>query len=206
MSFLVLHTLPGGMPPKVLEESKYLHVFQENSKLVERMAWKNMDVEQCSQLMLPLFKSLAKIAVYVKKSDLRCALKSAKLSLTNSEGELLLEKIKTTFTWVRRRLRDAGSGVYLPAEVKAIARVWGKGKGAKAGKKGSVEEEGQKSEKENASTTSGIDMREVFGLSPKREVESKVVEVNSSDSESSVDVPAAPSSSSTPAIVPGSWA
>ena len=182
-----------------MEDAKFLSAFQENNKPLERMGWKNMDMSQFSQTFLPLLKSMAKVSCLMTKSKMRASLRLAKLQMTPCEEDLLLEKLKNTFTWIRRRLRDAGSGAHLPAEVRAIGRIWGKAKAGKERKK--VEKQRKKEEPSEEDEEQPTDIRQIFGLSPKKK-KVAAVEVLDSDSESIPDAGAA--SSSTPANAVGS--
>ena len=188
------------MAGKVVVDSKLLNVFQENSKVIERLSWKNLDTQQFAQAQLPLLKGLAQASVSLPKSLLRTSIQHAKLTLSPSECELLLEKIKNTFQWCRKRLRDAGSGVHLPMEVRAVGRLWSKGKlgskkkSQKAPKKKalSVEKKDLKEkaisvENEDPKTKANYDIRSVFGL-PGKAVD--VVAIPSeSDTESGLPSP-----------------
>ena len=116
------------MPPRVVRSSKLMPAFQENARSLERLGWKNLDSQQFSQAQLPLLKSLAREGG-LTKSSLKAGVAQAKLSMSSAEQDLLVEKIKNCFSWCRKRLRDAGSGVNLPSSVKAVARLLCKGKG-----------------------------------------------------------------------------
>ena len=126
-----------GMPPKAdVRHCQLLQVFQDHRTQLERMTWKHMDPEELAGAFLGLMKSLAKVSYELPKASLRAAVKATRMAMTPAEQELLALKLRSSFTWVRKRLRDAGSGKFLPSQVVAIARVWkGTGKEKKSTEK-----------------------------------------------------------------------
>ena len=155
----------GGMAEKLV------HCFQDYTKVIERLGWKNMDSQEFAQAHLPLLKALAKIGGSLAKSALRKGVQGARFTLTYPEADLLVEKLHGTFRWCRRRLRDAGSGVYLPGEIKAIARAWGKVT--------SKSKTSQKPTKQDPDVADVKNIRSLFGLPPKKAKE--VVSIPDSD-------------------------
>ena len=95
-----------------------------NTTIVERMGWRNMDPEQFCSHCLPLLSELAKRTVRVSKKDILAAIQAAKLQLSAPECALFVEKIATTWEYVKRKLRDAGSGARLPASCATPAKIW----------------------------------------------------------------------------------
>ena len=113
------------MPPKeLLDDAALVHCFIEHNKSIERMQWKNNDAQEFCQGCLPLLKGLSKTSPNPPKSQLRKALQAAKLSISSSEAELLIEKIRSSMKWARAKLRNSGSGAFLPAEVKTLGKLW----------------------------------------------------------------------------------
>ena len=98
--------------------------FQEHAKDIERMSWRHMDCEQFSASFLPLLKSLAKLSTRIRKSETRRAVATAKLNLTGPEAEELTNKVSGSISYAKRKLRDAGSGKFLPPAVQALLRIW----------------------------------------------------------------------------------
>ena len=122
------------MVKQEMRDAELLEAFQLHAKAIERMSWKNQDYEQFTEAQLPLLRSLAAVRLHLPKSKLRKALHPAKLALSPAEGQLLLEKIKGSISYAKRRLRDCGSGRFLPLPVAALLRVWTKPTKTKLGK------------------------------------------------------------------------
>ena len=184
---------------QAVPDCRLVHVLQDHRTSLERLGWKNMDPEEFGLAFINLMKELGKVATQVTKVSLRIALRASRLALTAAEGDLLSSKIRSTQTWVRKKLRDAGSGKFLPRQVVAIAKVWrGPGKERKNKK-----EKKKKKDSEDESVPampSPKKIRSLFGLPEKKVTE---VEVLDSDSEEAHENGAGPTSSS--AMPPGSW-
>ena len=122
------------MPPKALADARLVHAMQEHSKKLERMGWKNMDAEEFCDGFLPLLKSLARITYNLPQTTLDKVVASSKLRLTSAEEHLLATKIRDAVKYAKKKLRDAGSGKFLPLPIKALLRIWSQGsKGKKKG-------------------------------------------------------------------------
>ena len=121
------------MPPKA--DYRLIQIFVEFAKPLERLGWRNNDCEQFANNQLPLLKSLSKASCSFKKTELRVAVQAAKLSISAAEGELLVGKIKDTVMYVRRRLRDMGSGKFLPYPCQALLKIWSRQSSQKGSKK-----------------------------------------------------------------------
>ena len=113
-----------GMPPKQVCDARLVQVVMEHAKCLERMAWKNMDAEEFAEAYIGLLKSLAKASPQVRKSEFRRAVGAARLSLSAAETDLLATKVKGSTSYARKRLRDAGSGKFLPRPVAALLKIW----------------------------------------------------------------------------------
>ena len=85
---------------------------------------KSNDCEEFAEDQLRMLKSMAGLGYGVKKSVLRRTLPHAKLSLSNAEGELFIEKVRNAFSYIKRKLRDRGSGLHLPMPCKQILKAW----------------------------------------------------------------------------------
>ena len=116
-------SMHGGMP-KSLHDVQLLQVLQEHAKGIERLAWKHNDSEEFAEGQLRMLKSMAGLGYGVKKSVLRRTLPHAKLSLSNAEGELFIEKVHSAFSYIKRKLRNRGSGLHLPMACNQILKVW----------------------------------------------------------------------------------
>ena len=112
------------MPPKEVCDARLLQVVMEHSKSLERMSWRNMDPEEFAEGFLPFLKSLGKVSPRLRKSELLRAFLAAKLSLSAAESHLLCSKVTGSISYAKKRLRDAGSGRFLPSPVQALLKIW----------------------------------------------------------------------------------
>ena len=162
-----------------------MHCFQDHTKVIERLGWKNMDSQEFAQAHLSLLKGLAKTGGSLAKSALRKGIQGARFTLTAPEADLLVEKLHGTLSWCRRRLRDAGSGVYLPGEIKTIARAWGKLSSTSKTSKKATKKDPEKAASPDPDVHEVKDIRSVFGLPPKGAKE--VVSIPDSDDDDDDD-------------------
>ena len=184
-------------------KEKLVQAFIDHSKPIERVGWKNNDAQEFCQFGMGLLKSIARAGfLNAPKSELKQAIGSAKLTLSSSEAELLVEKIRSSLKWVREKRRNAGSGAFLPPEVKALGKLFVKNPNLSRSKaqKNIGQDDNQK--KETKEVEPGL--RDLFGLpekSPALEDDEEILVSSDSDS----IIPAAlPSSSSASAVDPGS--
>ena len=184
-------------------DPRLVQVFYDNHAMLERMGWRNMNYEEFSEGYLQVMKALGKVTQAPKKSDLRAALALSKIRLASAEVELLVEKIKGTYTYVKRKGRDSGSGARLPPACRALLRVWRPlpafSKGRRKRRKEAQEEEEEEEEQDKKDGKDGAeenpDLRSLFGLEPKKKPELVLVPDDSSSSSSRVEVPKASASS-----------
>ena len=99
-------------------------IFARHSKSLERMSWKSMDLEEFSEGYLKLLQDLGRQSIKVNRVELRRALSKAHLSLTPSEIRSLADKIVGTITFIKDKLRNAGSGKFLPHPVSSMLKIW----------------------------------------------------------------------------------
>ena len=125
------------------------------------------------------------------------------IRLASAEVDLLVEKIKGTYTYVKRKGRDSGSGVRLPPACRALLRVWrplpsfSQGR-RKMRKEAQEKKEEEKEEQDNKDgPEESPDLRSLFGLEPKKKPELVLVPDDSSSSSSRVEIPKASASSNT---------
>ena len=196
------------MPPKrVAEDARLIACFQDHSKGLERLGWKHNDAQEFLDAQLGLLKSLVRVSLSLPKSRLKMLINGAKLSLESQEVVLLIEKIRGALSYAMERLRNAGSGKFLPASVLSLSKCWQNS--MKALRESRKEKKTKKKGSQATETSQGAspkqkekkNIRKLFGLSPK----AKAIEVlSSSDSESqchdlassSRALPTQPSSSS----------
>ena len=112
------------MSKEEVAEARRLQVFQKHVRVIERMAWRNLDFEQFAESHLDFMKDLCRASPQVRKSELRATMASAKLALTPAECALFVDKVKGSISYCRTRLRNKGSGKFLPPACRALARVW----------------------------------------------------------------------------------
>ena len=117
---------PGGMSHQEVLQARRTQVLQNHSRAIERLNWKNLDAELFAETHLELLKGLLTISPQVNKSDLRMCLSAGKFSLTSSEIDLFATKVRDCIKYIRRRLRDMGSGKFLPQSCRAVLKVWTK--------------------------------------------------------------------------------
>ena len=121
-----------GMAPKEWSNAVTINVKQlqmlinEQVTLIERQAWVSMNPEQFAQHFAVLLRNLARYTIRLSKPDIRLVLSRAKLSLTQAECSLWEEKLMRCISYVKTRLRDAGSGVHLPPIIKQLEKLWSK--------------------------------------------------------------------------------
>ena len=179
-------------------------------KHIERLGWKNLDSQEMCQSYMPLLKGVAQAGLSVPKSVLKATLKEANLSLSPSELDLFVAKVRDAISWSKEKIRNSGSGAYLPSQVKVLAKLWGKGKVMK--KKVGGRPPGDEKKKKPSGSVEAPDekpnVRELFGLAPKtKPVQVDVSSSADDDGDDDEDPAAQPSasSSSLPAVDPGSW-
>ena len=145
-----------------ITQGQIQEVIYQHQKVVERLHWKAMSPLEFGESMIDLMKGLAKHTVRINTTEFRGALSKAKVALTCEEADLLTEKVSHCIKVVKKRLRDAGSGVHLPAIAVAMQRLWKKH--AKPVKKG-----GKKGHETVAvgNLSKNDSIRDIFGLPPK---------------------------------------
>ena len=151
------------MPPKAAHYYKTVQVFKDFAKPIERLGWKNQDSEQFCEKQLQLLKSLAKATTKLTKSFMRMTLLAAKLGISNAEADLFVEKIKGAVQYIRRRIRDSGSGKFLPAACQALLKIWSR-QFTKVGKSKKKAVKDMKLETEEKPQS----LRDIFGLGKKQ--------------------------------------
>ena len=191
--------LAGEMSPKcwsnkvTITESQLKSLFIEHKKDIERMTWKAMDPSEFSSSFLQFLTGLAKHTVRVNKVEMATALNRAKLTLSPAECDRWAEKVSNTIKFVKKKLRDAGSGKRLSPPILSLQRAWkkhakkGAEKGPGASKKGASEKGASNSASEKGASKKGAsevtsadelmktDIRSVLGLGPKITAEVDVV-------------------------------
>ena len=140
------------------------------------------------------------------KSKLRQAITAAKLSISSSKAELLIEKNRKSMRWARAKLRNSGSGVFLPAEVKTLGKLWARAKvpSTKTPKEKALKEpKGKVMESDAEKQDNEASVRELFGLpeqpTQKAAVDDEIMVSSSSDEAPPMSLPASSS-----AVDPGS--
>ena len=154
----VLLLCEPGMPKKGVN-AQLVQIFRENEKCIERLGWKNYDSEEFAQGMWKMVKSLANIGNRFKKMDLLQALNVTKLSITSAEADLFSQKICNCFTYMKTKLRDAGSGKFLPMPCQQIRKMWSRQP------KGKPKLKCKDDDKDGAEPKG--DIRKTLGLGPK---------------------------------------
>ena len=176
----------GGMAKRSLHHAQLLQVLQDNAKAIERLGWKNNDCEEFAEGQLKMLKGFAALGYGVKKTALLAAIPHAKLAISSAEGDLLCEKIKNTFSYIKRKLRYCGSGKFLPSSCQQVLKVWSRyGKQPKRIPKGKTSQENEKDVEQPPKP-----IRETLGLPPKKKAD--LVEVLSSDDDNGFDEGALP--------------
>ena len=197
----------AGMPKdKDAYDCQVLHLFQEHAKTIERLGWKHMDAEEFGQYFINLLKGLGKISDRLRKSEVKVILAEGKFKLSPSEIHLFADKVASTVRYCKQRLRDCGSGRFLPQPCLALGKIWSRTKtGQKFMKAKAKAQKKQSNTPEKKQVPTETPIREVFGLPPKKKAE--LVHVASSESSdealpppevssSSSSAPSAPSSGS----------
>ena len=174
---------PKAWSNKVTITSKNIQeIVMDNQKALERMTWKSMDLLEFAESYSNLFKSLGKYTVRLNKVSFGTAVRLCKTQLSPSEIDTLTHKVLATITHIKQRLRDAGSGKFLPPVVVAMEKVWRKHesrpKKVKHVAKGAKEEAKEKKKGEDGIRSVGAkeekkgedDIRSVFGL-PQKQIE-----------------------------------
>ena len=193
-------------------DGRLVKIFRDNERVIERLGWKNYDSEEFAEGLFKMVKSLAEIDDKYNKKDLRVAMDATKLSITSSEADLFCRKINDTISYIKRKLRDSGSGARLPMPCKKIGKMWGlQKKEAKAKAKAKA----QADKDDGKADANPINIRETLGLPPKRpplcvevsdsEEEEEEGEEEGEDHEKVLFRSSAPSSSSAlPSALPSS--
>ena len=156
---------------KRIPDSRLVHIFRENERVIERLGWKNYDSEEFAEGLFKLVKSLAEIDDRYNKKDLRVAVDTTKLSITPSEADLLCRKINDTMSYIKRKLRDSGSGARLPVPCKKIGKIWNKNKKegkAKAKAKAKADKAAGNADGKADDKAGAKNIRETLGLPPKK--------------------------------------
>ena len=99
------------------------HVLGEHARAIERLGWKGMDSDEFALAFLPLLKQLGRYTIKLNKTDVRKALAGAHLAVTVAEMDLYANKLCGTLSYIKRRLRDKGSGTRLPDHCKTLLKV-----------------------------------------------------------------------------------
>ena len=163
-------------------ERQVQELVMDHAKTFERMSWKAMDPLEFAEAHLEFMKSLAKYSVRINKHEFGSAVRKSKIKLTSSEVALLSEKVASCIHWLKQKLRDAGSGKFLPAPCLAIQKAWRRHeKPAKPRRNERMpkkhenpkkdeeadEKEAKKKANEDDKPKQDMDIRMVFGLPPK---------------------------------------
>ena len=187
------------MAEKTMLEAKLVAVVQENAKMLERMSWRNMDYEEYAEAFLPFLKGLGKVSCNLTKAQISRALTVSKLALSSAETALLTEKTRGCISYIKKKIRDSGSGKFLPRACQALIRTWSKyaeqikefeekkkkrdlEKLSRSEKEKDVEKK-QDEQKDLKSTS----IRDVLGLSVKKEVVCTKVDLVGDDDDDEVD-------------------
>ena len=137
-NFKLFLPLPGMAKKKVIE-GHLLQIFRDNEKAIERMGWKNYDREEFVSAFLKMMNSLAAIGNRFNTEKHKHAINVAKLNITGAEAQLFCRKITDTFTYIKKKIRDSGSGTRLPIACIQVSKVWckkPKAEGKAGGKRG----------------------------------------------------------------------
>ena len=169
----------AGMPPTAAD-ARIIPLSKENSKQLERMGWQNMSPQEFSDTHLGILKGLARVLVSIPKSQLRYCIKESNLTLEVQERELLVEKIRSAMSWCKDKLRNAGSGKFLPGPCKALSRAL---KPAKRKAPPKDKDEQQVVDIKEKPTPAQI--RQSFGLADKKNT--TTLDISSTSSESDYD-------------------
>ena len=174
------------MVKKEKVDMQILQILNDNCKAIERLGWKHLDSEQFSSFFLKMLKSLAQLTPRVTKGILKKNLSAAKLNISEAEAAHLADKVKNAYTYVREKIRNSGSGRYLPMPCRALLNIWCKqGHGKRAAKKKEKLEAmgaGKADDDEMPTQKKAQNIRETLGLGPKKKA--PLVHIHSSDEES----------------------
>ena len=163
------------------------HILATNAKAIERLSWKSQDFEECLEGYMPMFKALCRHSIKFNRTMLRRGCANAHLGLTPNEVDTFSEKVVAVIKYVKRRLRDRGSGKFLPGCVIAIEKIWkqhhqcSKEKGKEKRKSGGSKEARLDRSLLDPKAAGGI--RAVFGLGSKTADASIPIDLLSSDSD-----------------------
>ena len=83
-----------------------------------------MDFDEFSEGYLKLLQDLARVTVRCNKKELRKGMANSHVSLTAGEMALLADKIVGTINYLKTKLRDAGSGKFLPFPATSLLKIW----------------------------------------------------------------------------------
>ena len=168
------------------------HIVAQHAKAIERLSWKTQDVQECLEGHMPLFRALASHTIKLNRVEVRKACANAHLALSPSEIYTFSEKLVSVVKWVKTRLRDRGSGKYLPQCVINIEKIWRqqhrKATEEEKEKKSGGKKEAKEAKEAKVGSASSLDdkpaagIRAVFGLGAKPATSSGI-EVLSSDSD-----------------------
>ena len=200
----ICESLLAGMPPKDGYHCQALQVFQQHGKTIERLGWKHMDPEEFATCFLQMLKGLGQISDRVRKSELKVIVQDGKFRLSSSEIHLFAEKVASTIKFCKQKLRDSGSGKFLPAPCVALRKIWSRTRIGKTYMKGKAKGQKQQSSPKKKDEKA-IGIRDVFGLPPKRK--SELVRLDSTSSSEDFQPATRVSSSSSAPSAPssGSW-
>ena len=108
------------------------HIIQENTKLLERLAWKAMDAEEFMEHFSTLMRAFARHTIRLSRPDVRQALCDLKVTMSPSEQDLFVEKLAGAWKYIKRRHRDASSKRFMPSTSMAVYKLWQRHHGKKS--------------------------------------------------------------------------
>ena len=106
-----------------ISEPTLRKVLVGHGRAIERGGWHAMNSEEFCDSFLGLLKELGRHSLKLNKSEVRKSLANAHLRLTPAEMDHFSRKLTDSISYVKRRLRQKGSGKRLPAACRSLAKV-----------------------------------------------------------------------------------
>ena len=106
-----------------ITDASLTKIMVEHCKQIEREGWKAMNSEEFVAAFLPLLKSVGAHTLKLNRSDVRKALARGHLKMSAVVMDHFSQKLCDAIKYVKRRLRQKGSGVRLPAPCRILFKV-----------------------------------------------------------------------------------
>ena len=139
-----------------ITEKQIEDIVRDHVRSLSRLGWKAMDPMEFAEAHLDFMKSLARHTVRLNKQAFAAAVRKCKTGLSSSEVDLLTEKVTNCISAMKKRLRDAGSGVRLPGPAQAMQKAWKKHETKSRPKKGKEEKKQEKEQEKKKRGTRGL--------------------------------------------------